>query len=108
MHKKTKNGLPPFPPILSAIGTPTNKLAKFLLPILTSLTENEYTATDSFHFADKICKQDPNLYMDSLDVDSLFTSIPLGETIDICINILYNDNKNNPKIPKDVFRNSLM
>ena len=38
VHKEAKNGLPPFRPILSAIGTPTYKLAKYLLPFLTPLT----------------------------------------------------------------------
>ena len=107
MHKEAKNGLPHFQSILSAIGTPTSKLAKYLLPFLTALTQNEYTITDSFHFAEEICKQDPNLYMASLDVDSLFTNIPLDETIDISIDSLYKDDENSPKIPKDVFRNLL-
>ena len=66
MHKETENGLPPFRPILSAIGTPTDKLAKFLLPFLTPLTENEYNVTDVFHFAEEICKEDLSLYMASL------------------------------------------
>ena len=44
---------------------------------------------DSFHFAEEICEQDPSLSMGSLDVDSLFTNIPLDETIDICINQLF-------------------
>ena len=107
MRKEAKNGLPPFRPILSAIGTPTYKLAKYLLPFLTPLTQNEYTVINSFHFAEEICKQDPNLYMSSLDVDSLFTNIPLDETIDISIDSLYKDDENSPKIPKDVFRNLL-
>ena len=34
VHKLFINGLPPFIPILSAIGTPTYKLAKFLVPVL--------------------------------------------------------------------------
>ena len=88
VHKEINNGLQPFRPISSAISTPTYKLAKFLLPFLTPLTQSEYTVTDSFHFAEEIYKQDPNLYMASLDVDSLFTNIPLDETIDICINSL--------------------
>ena len=54
VHKEINNGLPPFRPILSAIGTPTYKLAKFLLPFLTPLTQNEYTVTDSFHFAEEM------------------------------------------------------
>ena len=44
---------------------------------------------DSFHFAEEICEQDPPLSMGSLDVDPLFTNIPLDETIDICINQLF-------------------
>ena len=33
--------------------------------------------------------------------------IELDETIDICIDSLYKDHENTPKIPKDVFRNLL-
>ena len=32
--------------------------------------------------------------MGSLDVDSLFTNIPLDETIDICINLLFENTDN--------------
>ena len=46
--------------------------------------------------------------MASLDVDSLFTNIPLDETIDICIDSLYKDDENTPKMPKVVFRNLLI
>ena len=45
--------------------------------------------------------------MASLDVHSLFTNIPLDETIDICIDSLYNDDENTPKVPKDTFGNLL-
>ena len=55
---------------------------------LDTLTKNEYTVKGSFHFAEEICEQDPSLSMGSLDVDSLFTNIPLDETIDIYINQL--------------------
>ena len=44
IHKKTHNGITTFCPILSAIGTPTCKLAKFLLNFLTPSTTNEFTA----------------------------------------------------------------
>ena len=43
--------------------------------------------------------------MANLNVDSLFTNIPLEETIDICVDNLYNDNENPPDIPKHDFRN---
>ena len=45
--------------------------------------------------------------MASLDVDSLFTNIPLEETVDICVHNLYSDNENPPNIPKHNFRNLL-
>lgn len=35
--------------------------------------------------------------MASLEVDSLFTNSPLIETIDICIESLYNDNEIHPR-----------
>ena len=45
--------------------------------------------------------------MASLDVESLFTNIPLEETIDICVENLYNDNQNLANIPKHDFCNLL-
>ena len=52
IQKKTRNGIPPFCSILSATGTPTYKLAKFLLKFLTPSTANEFTIIDSFYFAE--------------------------------------------------------
>ena len=75
-------GCPPFRPIISALQTPTYDITKFLVPILDTLTKNEYTVKDPFHFADEICEQDSLLSMGSLDVDSLFTNIPLNKTIE--------------------------
>ena len=45
--------------------------------------------------------------MVSLDIDSLFTNIPLEETIDICVDNLYNGNENPSNIPKHNFRTLL-
>ena len=89
VQKQEINGCPPFRPILLALQTPTYNLAKFLVPILDPLTKNEYTVKNSFHFAEEICEQDFSLSMGSLDVDSLFTNIPLDKTIYICINQLF-------------------
>ena len=89
VHKQEVDGCPPFMPTLSALQTPTYNLAKFLLPILDPLTKEEYTVKYQFHIAEEICEQDPSLSMGSLDVDSLFTNIPVDETIDICINQLF-------------------
>ena len=45
--------------------------------------QNEFTIKDYFTFADEIVTQNSDLYMDSLDVDALFTNITLDETIDL-------------------------
>ena len=74
-----------------ATGIPTYKLANFLVPKLSSITFNDFTVKDSFAFAEEIVYQDAKLFMGSLNVDSLFTSMPLKETINICTNLLYNN-----------------
>ena len=78
-----------FRPILSAIGTPTYKIAKFLVPILKDLTSNEYGVEDSFDFAKEILKQNSHCFMASLDINSLFAIIRLDETTNICLNELF-------------------
>ena len=78
---------------MSEINTHTFKLAKFLVPILKSLTSNEYTVKDLFAFVEETVKQDSQFFMGNLDVDFLFTNIPLEETIDICLNTLFENMK---------------
>ena len=65
------------------LNTPAYNLAKFVVSILKSLANNKYTVNNLFAFAEEIVEQDPALFMGSLDVDSLFTNMPLEETIDI-------------------------
>ena len=92
---------------MSAIGTPTIKLAKFLVPILEPLTTNEYTITDSFTFAEGLQSFDSKLVMASFDVKSLFTNIPLQETIDLCVENLFQDRTHVDNLSKDSFRELL-
>ena len=94
MHRPLVNGFPKLRPILSALNTGTYKRAKFFVPLLRHLTSNEFTLKDSFEFAKIICEQDTGLLMASLDVDSLFTNVPLEETINICVNELLKSNSN--------------
>ena len=88
VHKAVIDICPPFRPIISAIGTPSYKIAKFLFPKLSSITFNEFTVKDSFAFAEEILHQDSKFYMGSFDVDSLFTNIPLEATVNICTNLI--------------------
>ena len=82
------DSFPPFRPVMSAIKTPTYKLPKFLVPLLEPITTNMYTVRSSFEFAKEIADQDPELFMTSLDVESLFTNIPLEETTKVRLVIL--------------------
>ena len=67
---------PPFRPIFSATGTPTYRIAKFLVPILSCLTINEFPVKESFSFAKEIVEQGSSFYLGSFNVESLFTNIP--------------------------------
>ena len=107
VHKAIIDICPPFRPILSAIGTPSYKLAKFLVPKLSSITFNEFTVKDYFASAEEIVHQDSKLSMGILDVDSLFTNIPLEDTINICTNLLYDNEDIIEGINKSGFKNLL-
>ena len=91
VHKAITDICLPFRPIFSAICIPSYKIAKFLVPELSSITFNEFTIKGSFAFAEEIVHQDNKLFMGSLGVNSLFTNIPLEETINICANMLDNN-----------------
>ena len=68
IHKTLEDGILSFRPILSAIGTPTNKLAKFCDQSLKPLTNNEYTIKDSLSFAKEVLEFDPLLSIASFDI----------------------------------------
>ena len=63
---------------------------------------------DSFAFAEDIVHQDSKLFMGSLDADSLSTNIPLEETINICTNLLYNNEDVIEGINKSEFKKLLL
>ena len=84
--KNIIDSCPLFRPIFSPINTLIYNLAKFLVPVLKSLSSNQSTVKDSSAFAVEIVEQDFVFFIGSLDVDSLFINIPLQETIDICAN----------------------
>ena len=107
MHKKRVNDCPPFRPILSALQTPTYKLAKYLVPILEPLTKNKYTIKFSFSFANEIVEQGSSNFMGNLDIDSFFTNISLEETTEICTNNLFKNSDNVYGLKKSEFEDFL-
>ena len=76
-------------------------------PIAVPLATNEFTVTDSFHFAEDIVDQQHDFFMGSLNVDSLFTNIPLEETIEICTSQLFKESEAVKGLSKTEFKNLL-
>lgn len=93
----------PLRPVLAAYSTHNFNLAKFLNSILLPLSVNEYTVKSSSSFASLISSLSfPNSYMVSFDVQSLFTNVPLHETINIATD-LYVNHSPNPAFDRDTF-----
>ena len=65
--------------------------AKALAKYLSPLTENQYSLKNTLAFADRLeqhsIEEDETLV--SYDVESLFISIPLDETIDNILDLIY-------------------
>ena len=90
LPKTHKTGVP-VRPVLSTIGTFNYSLAKFLVPIIEPLTTNQYTLKNSFAYVEDVRKLNfHNKVLASFDVQSLFTNIPLNETINI-VDKLFSD-----------------
>ena len=108
LPKIHKNNIP-LRPILSANNTSMYNIAKFLVPILSHLTTNEYTVKNSFEFSENIINvnNSSKYIMSSFDIVSLFTNIPLEETINICLNKLFNNTSLYKGFSKKQFKNLL-
>ena len=107
----TKSGLK-FLPIIDQTGTYTYKTAQIIGEYSRPLSKNEYTITikDTQQFADMI-KQSPSLSQDeeyvSYDIESLFTNVPLHETINYIIEEIYINKKLKPMCNKLIFKRLL-
>ena len=98
----------PFRPVVSMLGTAEYKLAKYLDQIMKPHIPSKYMLSSTWEFLDKlklfIFK--PSDCMISFDVVSLFTNVPLIETIDIISNYVYKS-KSKPAFSKLVFKELL-
>ena len=106
-HKALVGGLPNYRPSISQIGSPTYKIAKYLLDFISPITKNEYTLKDSFEFVSMIDKQDHNSFRCSFDIDSLFTNVPLEETKEIVIKNVFGRKRKINGLSKSDFRDLL-
>ncbi|XP_068671463.1 uncharacterized protein [Montipora foliosa] len=81
-------------PILSATKTSNYDLAKWLEGKLKPLSINEHTITDTFKFAEEVRNTsfNDNDIIVSYDVTSLFTNVPLDETISLLAEKAFTNN----------------
>ena len=93
----------PFRPIVSSVNTSNYNLASYVR-ILQPISTNQFTIKDSFSFADwaKTFNHN-NEIMCSFDVSSLFTNVPLDETVQICLGKLY-ALPDPPTLPRSVLK----
>ena len=87
IHKSVTD--PPMRPIISQIGTVTYNIAKTLNTVITRYMPKRYMIQSTQEFIE-ISKEvrSPKL-LASLDVENLFTNVPVKETIDIILSNVY-------------------
>ena len=94
MHKLKANDIlskqvPPFRIIVSSLGAYNYNIAKYLTQVLSPLIPTNHCAKDSFSFVEDLKQVSLNdKFLVSYDVVSLFTNIPLKETIDLAVNLI--------------------
>ena len=111
LPKIHKTGVP-LRPILSMTGSPQYNVSQWLCQVLDPVLQmyNTRCVKDSFEFIDLIKEKKirSDGHMCSFDVQSLFTNVPLEETIDICADALYrNDAVQSSTLSEDSFRKIL-
>ena len=82
-------------PIVSSIGNFNSSLARFTCNVVSLLVPIDYSSHDIFSFVSQI--KNANLsrkFIVSFGVTSIFTNIPIQETIDKAINLIFNHNPN--------------
>ena len=98
----------PLRPIISQIPTPTYKLAKQLNDVIAPYIPRTYSLRSTDEFIDTLKIKNPNGILASLDVSSLFTNVPLDQTIEIILQYVYNNNSMAPiRTPRNILREML-
>ena len=84
-------------------------MAKFLVPFLSSITGSTFSLKNSYELVNELRNLDlPHHYfLCSFDITSLFTNIPLKETIDIAVNEMYKDGNSFRNMPQRKFKSLL-
>ena len=89
-------------------GSAQYQLAKWLTSLLQPVFQNlsPNYGSDSFTFVKKVRKftfSPSSVFLFSFNISSLFTNVPLAETIEICADGLYKDDSMVPSFPRNIF-----
>ena len=91
-----------FCPIVSSIDTFNINLARFLSDLLSPLILDDYSSKDTFSFASQI----KNVNLSCKFLATIFTNIPLQQTIDTATNLVFIHNLNLNIIKKELKNSS--
>ena len=103
---KTHKDAVPLRLILSMVGSAQQKVASWLSSVLQPVLEHfRFFIKDFFSFSKIIRNFDPtDMFMCSFDVCSLYTNVPLEETIEICCDVLFRSFLPKPTFSESVFK----
>ena len=89
------------------VGTAGYELAKYLDRIIKPHMPDEHMLNSTAAFIDRVKNFifGPDDILLSFDVESLFTNVPLKETINLIADAVYSDPQNKPPFSKTVFKN---
>ena len=106
IHKSTLD--PPMRPIISQVGTVTYDLAKSLCNIISPYMPRNFMIGSTYEFLEIARGTEDVKILSSLDVENLFTNVPVEETINIIIDCVYNHNEiKKPTIPQEILHELL-
>ena len=105
---KTHKNNNPLRPIISQVLTPTYNLAKLLNNIITPYIPRDYMLHSTNQFIDLLNSNQCLGITASLDVESLFTNVPIDDTIEIILNHVYNHpTLRAPKMSQEILKQLL-
>ena len=103
IHKNKMD--PPYRPIISQIGTPTYEIAKNLNKLLNPYLDKKYMVESTYELLNILRSKKVKCKMASIDVENLFTNVPVKETTEIIIDKVFNNDSILP--PKHLSEDNL-
>ena len=106
IHKSMQN--PPYRPIISQIGTVTYEISKYINSLIVPYLPKQFQANSTYEFLSVLRDCNATGMIASLDVESLFTNVPVMDTIDIILNNTYeHSTMAPPRIPRNIMKHLL-